>query len=83
MDIEQMHDNVYDRMAEAIENAAVVLIAMSYSYKCSEYCRRGADTSYSVCQSVCPSVENATVVLIAMSYSYKCSEYCSYSVCLL
>ncbi|KAK3098607.1 hypothetical protein FSP39_021184 [Pinctada imbricata] len=42
MDIEQMHDNVYDRMAEAIENAAVVLIAMSYSYKCSEYCRREA-----------------------------------------
>ena len=41
MDIEQMRENVYDRMAEAIQNASVVLIAMSYSYQRSEYCRRG------------------------------------------
>ncbi|XP_061193413.1 uncharacterized protein LOC133201641 [Saccostrea echinata] len=42
MDIEQMRDNVYDRMAEAIQNASVVLISMSYSYQRSEYCRREA-----------------------------------------
>nr|XP_022291843.1 uncharacterized protein LOC111103106 [Crassostrea virginica] len=42
MDIEQMRENVYDRMAEAIQNASVVLIAMSYSYQRSEYCRREA-----------------------------------------
>lgn len=41
MDIEQMRENVYDRMAEAIQEASVVLISMSYSYQRSEYCRRG------------------------------------------
>lgn len=41
MDIEQMRENVYDRMAEAIQDASVVLISMSYSYQRSEYCRRG------------------------------------------
>lgn len=42
MDIEQMRENVYDRMAEAIQDASVVLISMSYSYQRSEYCRREA-----------------------------------------
>nr|XP_011433027.2 uncharacterized protein LOC105332211 isoform X2 [Crassostrea gigas] len=42
MDIEQMRENVYDRMAEAIQEASVVLISMSYSYQRSEYCRREA-----------------------------------------
>ncbi|XP_069105652.1 uncharacterized protein [Argopecten irradians] len=42
MDVDQMRGDVYERMAEAVENAAVVLLAMSRSYKMSEYCRREA-----------------------------------------
>ncbi|XP_060080410.1 uncharacterized protein LOC132559800 [Ylistrum balloti] len=42
MDVDQMRGDVYERMAEAVENAAVVMLAMSRSYKMSEYCRREA-----------------------------------------
>ncbi|OWF35959.1 uncharacterized protein LOC110442303 [Mizuhopecten yessoensis] len=42
MDVDRMRGDVYERMAEAVENAAVVILAMSRSYKMSEYCRREA-----------------------------------------
>mmetsp|Transcript_26595 Transcript_26595/g.63231 ORF Transcript_26595/g.63231 Transcript_26595/m.63231 type:complete len:226 (-) Transcript_26595:2102-2779(-) len=39
MDLEQMHGSILERMAEAIEKAAVVCVAMSSAYKQSPNCR--------------------------------------------
>ncbi|XP_013413692.1 uncharacterized protein LOC106176027 [Lingula anatina] len=43
MDIEQMRGSTSDAMSSAVENAAVVLIAMSQKYKDSKPCRKEAE----------------------------------------
>ncbi|XP_033729960.1 uncharacterized protein LOC117319237, partial [Pecten maximus] len=54
MDVDQMRGDVYERMAEAVENAAIVLLAMSRSYKMSEYCRREAAYAGKLNKSIIP-----------------------------
>ena len=41
MDIDFMSGNILDAMAEAVENAAVVLICFSQKYKASANCKKG------------------------------------------
>ena len=41
MDVEQMMGSTVQAMAEAVENADIVLICLSHKYKNSENCRQG------------------------------------------
>ena len=41
MDVEQMIGSTVQAMAEAVENADIVLICLSNKYKHSENCRQG------------------------------------------
>ena len=41
MDIDFMSGNILDAMAEAVENAAVVLMCFSQKYKNSVNCKKG------------------------------------------
>ena len=43
LDIERMHGSINDRMAEAVDGAAVVLVALSAEYKLSANCRMEAE----------------------------------------
>jgi hypothetical protein len=45
LDVEQMHGNINDRMAEAIETCSVVLVVLSSKYKLSANCRMEAEYS--------------------------------------
>ncbi|KAL5013647.1 hypothetical protein ScPMuIL_007917 [Solemya velum] len=42
MDVDEMREDIYDRMAEGVMGAAVVLICISRRYKQSKYCRQEA-----------------------------------------
>ncbi|XP_039255053.2 uncharacterized protein LOC120331936 isoform X1 [Styela clava] len=46
MDVEKMQDSILSAMAEAIENAAIVLVAMTETYKNSNPCRTEAEYAY-------------------------------------
>ena len=41
MDVEQMMGSIAQAMADAVENADIVLICLSHKYKNSEPCRQG------------------------------------------
>ncbi|XP_067664576.1 uncharacterized protein [Haliotis asinina] len=56
MDIDNMGGSTLQAMAEAIENASVVLIAMSRRYKDSPNCRAEAEYAFSQRKSIVPLV---------------------------
>ncbi|XP_046563254.1 uncharacterized protein LOC124272159 [Haliotis rubra] len=56
MDIDNMGGSTLQAMAEAIENASVVLIAMSRRYKDSPNCRAEAEYAFSKRKSIVPLV---------------------------
>lgn len=60
IDIERMGGSTLTAMAEAVENAAIVLVCMSEKYKQSPNCRLGK------CY-----VGNAALVLVCISEKYK------------
>ena len=41
LDVDQMGGSILEAMAQAVENAAVVLVALSEKYKLSPNCRTG------------------------------------------
>ncbi|XP_013385107.1 uncharacterized protein LOC106155047 [Lingula anatina] len=62
MDVEQMGGSTLQAMAEAVENAAVVLICMSDRYKDSPNCRTEAEYSFKL---------NKDIVPLMMQRNYK------------
>jgi hypothetical protein len=54
LDVEQMHGNINDRMAEAIEGCSVVLMAISSRYKLSANCRMEAEYSQTKHKPIVP-----------------------------
>ncbi|CAF0869668.1 unnamed protein product [Rotaria sp. Silwood1] len=46
IDFDQMHGNVMDTMAHAIEHSKTIIICMSESYRRSSYCRAEADYAF-------------------------------------
>jgi len=54
LDVEQMHGNVTDRMAEAIETSCAVLVAASSNYKLSANCRMEAEYSMAQKKPIIP-----------------------------
>ena len=49
IDIEKMEGNILERMAEAIENASVIICCYSEDYKNSQACRSEAEYAFRLC----------------------------------
>ena len=62
LDVEQMHGNINDRMAEAIEGCSVVLIVSSSKYKLSANCRMEAEYSFSSKKPLVPVLAESKYV---------------------
>jgi len=59
LDVEQMEGSVLEKMAEAVENAGVVIIGLSSQYKESQACRTEAEYAYKLKKHVvCLMVED-------------------------
>uniref|UniRef100_A0A1I8IB28 TIR domain-containing protein n=1 Tax=Macrostomum lignano TaxID=282301 RepID=A0A1I8IB28_9PLAT len=56
LDIENMSQSIVSKMAEAVENSAVILMCMSQSYKNSPHCRHEADYAYKLQKPIVPLV---------------------------
>ena len=54
MDLEQMKGSTLDAMAEAVENASVVLVCVSRRYKESQNCRSEATYAYDLKKDIIP-----------------------------
>ena len=54
MDLEQMRGSTLDSMAEAVENASVVLVCVSRRYKESQNCRSEATYAYHLKKDIIP-----------------------------
>ena len=54
MDLEQMRGSTLDAMAEAVENASVVLVCVSRRYKESQNCRSEASYAYDLKKDIIP-----------------------------
>lgn len=54
LDIEQMHGEINDRMAEAIESCGVVIVGVSSKYKLSANCRMEAEYSNASGKQIIP-----------------------------
>ncbi|KAI8503143.1 hypothetical protein Bbelb_189640 [Branchiostoma belcheri] len=54
MDLEQMGGSTLQAMAEAVENSAVVIIAMSHMYKESPNCRTEAEYTFQLRKDIVP-----------------------------
>ena len=54
LDIEQMHGEINDRMAEAIESCGVVIVGISSKYKLSANCRMEAEYSNASRKQIIP-----------------------------
>ena len=54
LDIEQMHDSIDDRMAEAVEGASVVLMCYSDAYKKSSNCKSEAEYAHKRAKNIIP-----------------------------
>ena len=54
MDLEQMRGSTLDSMAEAVENASVVLVCVSRRYKESQNCRSEATYAYDLKKDIIP-----------------------------
>ncbi|XP_072030884.1 uncharacterized protein [Amphiura filiformis] len=62
MDVDEMEGDLLVAMADAVENAAVVLVAMSQKYKDSQNCRTEASYAYK---------QNKTIVPLLVEDDYK------------
>lgn len=46
MDVDKIHDSILSAMADAVENSALIVVAMTESYKNSLSCRTGSNCSF-------------------------------------
>jgi hypothetical protein len=66
LDIEQMHGEINDRMAEAIESCGVVIVGVSSKYKLSANCRMEAEYS---------NTSGKTIIPLMMEKNYRANGW--------
>lgn len=66
LDIEQMHGEINDRMAEAIESCGVVIVGVSSKYKLSANCRMEAEYS---------NASGKVIIPLMMEKGYKANGW--------